>query len=746
MLSIEEQIKTLKPLRDSLLPLKAASKKLKILDKLPEVQQYLKKNKLLSKLSGQLSAAENVLIKSLLAVDQGNIIFDGIDGLKNPSQALKQLIDKLKPLEEFYDAIGGIIGYHLTFLELLAAKDATLTESSKEKYLKPPGSDLSITNLKVRKAIRFGIEKLPIIAEIYPVGGAGDRLNLLDGRTGEAFPAAKLSFLGKNLLDVLISDLQAKEYLHYKLCTQQVFTPIVMMTSHEKNNHAHIMDICEQSEWFGRKKEGFKFIIQPLVPLITHQGNWAVSSPLHVIVKPGGHGIIWKLSSDENIFNWLKDKHYKKALVRQINNPISGIDYGLLAFCGTGIQNDKAFGFASCPRLLNTAEGMNALIEKKEASAYTYTISNIEYTDFKQKGIQEKSSEPGSPYSAFPANTNILFVDLKKVESAISLCPFPGMLINIKNKVLCKNSKGEMEETLAGRIETLMQNLADVIVDRYPESLKMITADKLQTFLTFNERLKTISVTKKSHSIGQPIIETPEGCFYDLLVNYYDLLVNYCHVSMPEMVKAEDFQTKGPPFLLFYHPALGPLFTVIGQKIHGGTWKKGTEVNLEIAEVDLTHLDIEGSLSIVADAIVGRKSTKGIIKYGEDSGKCVLKYVKIKNKGIISTDSNNIYWKKNINRHECLEIILRGNGEFFAENVTFEGGMKIEVPDGHRTIAYEQNGNIEFYTSPIAKPTWHWAYTFDEEDHIILRKKINEPLDGQASQYEKFVETYQRVE
>lgn len=42
------------------------------------------------------------------------------------------------------------------------------------------------------------------MAEIYPVGGAGDRLGLVDEETGESLPTAVLPYCGRSLLEGLV--------------------------------------------------------------------------------------------------------------------------------------------------------------------------------------------------------------------------------------------------------------------------------------------------------------------------------------------------------------------------------------------------------------------------------------------------------------------------------------------------------------------------------------------------------------
>ena len=58
---------------------------------------------------------------------------------------------------------------------------------------------------------------------------------------------------------------------------------------------------------------------QPLVPLVSAaDGKWLVPQGLAPILKPGGHGAIWKLMLDEGIFSWMYQHDREAAIVRQI--------------------------------------------------------------------------------------------------------------------------------------------------------------------------------------------------------------------------------------------------------------------------------------------------------------------------------------------------------------------------------------------------------------------------------------------
>lgn len=721
--SIEHNLKRLNRLMEKLKEVHQVEERVKILDDQESVKNFLEKNEEFKNVIKTLDNEENFILKSLLVLDQGPIIFKNIESLSDAAPLIKHLLKNLHSVEKFYDCLGGIIGYHATMLKLILEKDnSEACENNINEnihYMKPPEYQIEEENSFVRKAVKKTLENMPYLAEIYPVGGAGDRLNLKDEANDEALPAAELLFGGRTLLEGLIRDLQAREYLYYKLFEKQVISPIAMMTSEEKNNEKHILSICERHQWFGRPKDSYAFFKQPLVPVLTEEGNWVTKEPLKLLFKPGGHGVIWKLALDAGIIDRLLEKNYSKALVRQINNPIAGTDYGLLALPGCGLLYDQLLGFASCPRLLNTAEGMNVLIERKTNDEYEYCISNIEYPDFVKKHIKEIPEKLGSPFSAFPANTNIIFVDLKAIKEAISHFPVPGMLINMKLKVPSAN--GMQKEMFAGRLESLMQNIADVMIKRFKTKQSQLKSEDLHTFLTYNVRRKTISVTKKLYTNGSPIIETPEGCYYDQLLNYHELFTKFCLMKLPEMPSEEEYIQRGPNFITAFHPALGPLFSTIAQKIQSGSLSQRSEMVLEIAEVEFKNVDINGSLLIFAENIVGHKEKNGCITYSENVGRCILKNVKVLNKGICLQQTQP-YWKGQLLREEMMKINLQGKSEFVAENVIFKGAYNIEVPNGYRMIAYQSNGSVQFDLKPLSEPEWQWKYYFNEEDKILIKK------------------------
>lgn len=85
---------------------------------------------------------------------------------------------------------------------------------------------------------------MPDLGEIYPLGGAADRLGLVDPETGECLPAAMLAHCGRTLLEGLIRDLQ----VHLSLLLMSLLVGLIIFERMEvkilgKNNFCLLLCI-----------------------------------------------------------------------------------------------------------------------------------------------------------------------------------------------------------------------------------------------------------------------------------------------------------------------------------------------------------------------------------------------------------------------------------------------------------------------------------------------------------------------
>lgn len=682
--------------------LEGISKELRSVNTLIERCEILKENAPYQKYLNVVKELESLpleeksVLYALVVIGEGKLL----DLMLAQNSQTESFYKTLKQVDRFYKEIGGIAGYHLEVLKRLKPEE----KRQELVNLHEPEGVLIDSN---HDLVSKGILALPQMAEIYPIGGAGDRLNLQDEATGEPLPAACLNFCGRSLLEGMVRDLQGREHLYYQLTGVKTVTPIVLMTSLEKDNDRLIKKILKDNDWFGRGEESFYLFSQPLVPVLSQEGRWCFSSPMELITKPGGHGVIWKCARDSGALDWLKKQGRTKCLVRQINNPIAGEDSTLLGFAGAGIDSGKGFGFASCRRKMDTAEGMVVFKQHQTDGQYKHTLENIEYSEFAKWGLEDVPKEPGGDFSAYPSNTNILFVDLKQLEEKVEQHPFPGMMINMKTEAEFIDADGKTRVEIAGRLESMMQSISEDF--GFTQAKPIEDQSKLNAFITFSPRKKTISVTKKSYSGSGSIEETPEGGFYDLIKNHHELLKDQCGFVTPSVNSEADFLKNGPNCLFLYHPALGPDYSVIAQKIRNGIIHPFSEMQIEASDVDIEGLDLKGSLLIESRSLLG---------------KCTLRNVRVTNRGI-DREHTEAYWNLSMTRHESLRIIIQGNGEFFAEGVVFDGDHQILVPDGHRVIASQSGDRVQLDFEEISKPSWRWDYSFTCNQRIVLRKSKN---------------------
>jgi hypothetical protein len=658
-----------------------------------------------------------------------------IDG-ETFTASLNKLAGSLERVEEFYDSIGGVAGYQLQCLKIIDSSEQEeddLILQRDVEMLVPQGLDIRSTEAK--DSVFKGMEAIQRMAEIYPLGGAGDRLGLQCEETGDSLPTAVLPYCGRSLLEHLIRDVQAREYLHYCVYGKQWTTPIAVMTSLAKGNHKRVEQLFEANHWFGRGAEAFKLFQQPMVPMVTAtDGKWTMSGPCKVIMKPGGHGVIWKLMLDNGVFDWLKDHNRDAAIVRQISNPMAGQDRTLLALSGHGMEGNKAFGFASCERVVGAAEGMNVALKetitcKNGTTKTTCRITNVEYTEFTKLGIEDKGVN-GSSYSLFPANTNVLYLGLKHVESMVresvragtTEAILPGMILNLNKEIVHVNvDTGTEESVQAGRLECTMQNLADTFAEGI--SMEDENCANLPTFLVYGPRRKVTSSAKRKRKPGSlKIHQTPDGSFYDLQQNAKEML-ELCGMDVPQVGSVEEYLEKGPGFIFLFHPALGPLWEVIAQKIHGGKMHEKSEMQLEIAEASITNVEVDGSLIVTSDSIMGELVGGKLMYDREKCGRILLDNVKVENVGIDYDNPHNVFWRHRVARKEMCHIHLKGRSEFEARDVTLAGNKEYIVPDGYRmTVRSGANGEpcVELVTLGNS-PSWMHVYSIGHDINLEMR-------------------------
>jgi UTP---glucose-1-phosphate uridylyltransferase len=601
-------------------------------------------------------------------------------------------------------------------------------------------------------------------------------------------------------------------------------TPVVVMTSDAKGNHARVEALLSAAGWYGRGRDSFRLVRQPLVPLLAlaPAGRWLLGGPLAPEARPGGHGALWKLMADGGAFAWLRQRGRVAALVRQISNPLAGTDGTLLALAGVGLQRGAeegggggarpGFGFVACPRRPGAAEGVVALREAVDGATgkASYGVTNVEYTEWGDGagggvgggggggggsgGGRSGGSGGAAPAAAapttvtppssapppdLPANTNVLFVGLDAAADAVASAShasatsasasaaLPGLVFNASKAVrFADAAAGGVQSTVrAGRLECTMQALADHLPGPAGSpppsgsSLDAIAAT-LPTFALHAARRQVTSSAKRAAPPGLDLVahpaaaaQTPEGAYADAAANAADLL-RACGVAVPPTAGAPGTAGTAAGVAFHWHPALGPLWSVIAQKLRGGALAPGSELVLDVAEAAVTGLRLDGSMLVRADAPLGHWEPAGEDEDGENeasppprlvyshrAGRVRLSGVTVVNAGVDWAAPGTQAWSRRLARPGgCAAVTLHGQSEFDAADCVFTGDVAFDVPHGYkmtvRADVRARDGLRRTLTRlPRAgegegggrAPSWEWAARWGPGGAVVLEMVEGRP-------------------
>jgi hypothetical protein len=167
---------------------------------------------------------------------------------------------------------------------------------------------------------------------------------------------------------------------------------------------------------------------------------------------------------------------------------------------------------------------------------------------------------------------------------------------------------------------------------------------------------------------------------------------------------------------MLYHPSLGPLWSVIGQKISRGSISSGSELELEIAELYMENLHLHGSFRILALQPMGPYKKDGRLKMSRHVGRAYIRNFAIHNRGVQrSSFKEHLY--RMVHREETCTIILEGRSEVIIEDVTIRGNFELTVPDGMQArIISKDEDSFEVVMSPYRTPSFEYRITWDPKE------------------------------
>lgn len=614
-----------------------------------------------------LTADQIKAINHLIDVDQLEPFLNSLQQVGSFQEEFMSQINRLADVDQFYASLGGLKGYHRISMDLF--RNRKISDEKRWVISTPPLIEKkSLTEEQIKQALL----ELKKTAFIFPVGGAGDRLNLVDPKTNEPLPAALLEFNGMSLIESLFIDIAALERLYLKIIGQSLTIPIVLMTSYAKNNTKHIQSLLERESYFGRLKEDVHFIIQPPVPVIDEEGNYLFEKG-RVLTKPGGHGVIWKLLKEASFYQNLLNSGIQQFIVRQVNNPLASCSSTLLQLLFEG-KGDFDFGFVGCSRRVGSPEGM--LVLKKDPSTQKSLISNIEYTEFAKFGLEDLPETGSSQYSKYPGNLNLLFIKAKALGEAVDKEPIQGLLMNAKSTYV------KEDRTLSyGRLESTMQSIADLFSDH---------GSGLRSFVLKMPRSECFTVTKKLSKTGQLELDTPESAFYDYQLFIRQTLAKVTGCFVPELPAYQNLLDTGYLNLFNFIHLLTPFNLNLPKLFNKCHFKKGSFLSVQIVDVNFTNCTFWGGLVIQAkDPSVQN---------------CKVRFdrVIIKNEGLDQNLSLGDLSQKGA-KGSSIKVILGENSEFVCERVALSGSIEWDVPNDTKVIVTEKAGRVSVKRIPLNK-------------------------------------------
>ncbi|MBM3184063.1 MAG: hypothetical protein FJZ64_02005, partial [Chlamydiae bacterium] len=192
-------IESLSYLSEILQKATSSQSKLALLNAVPSVREYLEKHPYLGAILNDFPIEGEAVCKQLIAIGQLDRFMD-FASMKTTS--FRDFVYQLIEVDRFYRELGGIVGYQKKILELLQSNGGVAHQEISQ-FRAPTFIDITEATEEVLEAIEWGIRSLPLMVEMYPMGGAADRLHLVDETTGQELPAVKLGYAGRPLFEGL---------------------------------------------------------------------------------------------------------------------------------------------------------------------------------------------------------------------------------------------------------------------------------------------------------------------------------------------------------------------------------------------------------------------------------------------------------------------------------------------------------------------------------------------------------------
>eukprot|EP01054_Gregarina_sp_Poly1_P003758 Gregarina_sp_Poly_1__3757@NODE_2113_length_2665_cov_900_628176_g1363_i0_p1_GENE_NODE_2113_length_2665_cov_900_628176_g1363_i0NODE_2113_length_2665_cov_900_628176_g1363_i0_p1_ORF_typecomplete_len582_score68_03UDPGP/PF01704_18/4_6e68_NODE_2113_length_2665_cov_900_628176_g1363_i08242569 len=426
--------------------------------------------------------------------NQGHL-FEGI----TDESVERAVIEQCEAADRNYP--GGLLNYLNRARKLLA--DSKVGANPFEGCIpeKPDCVNVDVGSAEFFEFESIGLEEVKKCGFILVAGGLGERLG---------YPNIKISLLTNSLKNVTYCEWYFKCIREFEMCAQKegcgaVKLPVAIMTSGD--THERTVKLLEENNYFALDKSQVTIMMQEKVPALLDAEARMSFKNGSIEMKPHGHGDVHTLMHQRDLPSaWLK-QGMEWVFFFQDTNALS---MRSLPVC-LGISKTKNFSMNSLciPRTPGDSVGGICRLTKEGSNSITINVEyNMLDSLLKSAGLGGDMAAPGSAYSAYPGNCNVLVFKLE--DYAAILKETGGAVPEFVNPKYADASKTVFKS--ATRVECMMQEFARLW---HPDQAVGATVlDRWFCFSTVKNNMKDAALKLRSSLPGESAF-TADAEFYD---------------------------------------------------------------------------------------------------------------------------------------------------------------------------------------------------------------------------------------
>eukprot|EP01057_Protomagalhaensia_wolfi_P004698 Protomagalhaensia_wolfi_Nauph_80__4697@NODE_486_length_2443_cov_408_004576_g366_i0_p1_GENE_NODE_486_length_2443_cov_408_004576_g366_i0NODE_486_length_2443_cov_408_004576_g366_i0_p1_ORF_typecomplete_len592_score163_80UDPGP/PF01704_18/1_4e70_NODE_486_length_2443_cov_408_004576_g366_i0441777 len=498
----------------------------------------------------------------------------------------KSIIHQLVAADRNYP--GGLLNYLNRARKLLADSKSGVNPFDGYKPETPSCLNPAIGSEEFYQLEESGLKAVSKCAFVLVAGGLGERLG---------YPEIKISLMTNSLVEVTYCEWYFRCIRHFeKLSGETVQLPVVIMTSGD--THASTVRLLEKHDYFCLKQEQVTLVMQEKVPALIDADARLSLKDGKIETKPHGHGDVHTLLHQHGLAKKWQSSGFEWVFFFQDTNALT---MRAVPVC-LGISKAKNFSMNSLciPRTPCDAVGGICRLVKTDGSG-EMTV-NVEYNQLdallKSAGLPGDVAAPGSQYSPYPGNCNILLFRL--ADYAGILEETGGAVPEFVNPKYADSTKTKFKS--ATRVECMMQEFAQLW--KPGQQVGATVLDRWFCFSTVKNNIKD-AATKIASKLSGESAFTADAEFYYASAKCLEIAAskagNGCQVNIApaESVSFHNMTASMGP-KIYLDPSFGLTVSEMAKRLQRcRSIKISAKSGLALeGPVSMSSLDLDGVLMV----------------------------------------------------------------------------------------------------------------------------------------------------